>query len=303
MSNLGPAGSAGCHPLTTSCHLSCRMQSRCHFTPTDAALCPGSPYQLPILPWCRARRLQWHRALWSWHGYSKLLRGLCDRCLLSHSCTIMAACVIRRFRFECALRSICSEGTKNILLAHTTCSPLNIPLARLTAKHSKCGSTVLLILTAVDRFIWMAYKPNNTNRVRIVSHNFLEDGLVDFELGKVSRWRTGCTDGDGDSYACAYLCPCPCLSLARPNTLTPGMCIQIPAPQSPETAATWARFAYGVDYILAKNGYDVKKGMDAVRCHPPHAVSLGIPVSLSLCQSYPLVPSLADMHGRLTHTL
>eukprot|EP00045_Choanoeca_perplexa_P011882 m.127473 g.127473 ORF g.127473 m.127473 type:complete len:441 (+) comp15801_c0_seq5:1301-2623(+) len=91
----------------------------------------------------------------------------------------------------------------------------------LGVEHGDYNGTELFGV-GTDRFIWMAYKPNNTNRVRIVSHNFLEDGLIDFELGK------------------------------------------IPAPQSPETAATWARFAYGVNYILSKNGYAIEKGMDAV---------------------------------------
>lgn len=35
-----------------------------------------------------------------------------------------------------------------------------------------------------DRFIWMAYKPNTTGRVRIFSDNFPEDGVVDFKLGE-----------------------------------------------------------------------------------------------------------------------
>lgn len=38
--------------------------------------------------------------------------------------------------------------------------------------------------TGTDRFIWLAYKPNNTNRVRIFSANFPDDGLIEFELGK-----------------------------------------------------------------------------------------------------------------------
>ncbi|MEO0797219.1 MAG: hypothetical protein AAFX93_18855 [Verrucomicrobiota bacterium] len=35
-----------------------------------------------------------------------------------------------------------------------------------------------------NRFIWMAYKPNTTGRVRIFSENFPGDGLVDFALGE-----------------------------------------------------------------------------------------------------------------------
>jgi len=36
-----------------------------------------------------------------------------------------------------------------------------------------------------DRFIWVAYKPNGTNKIRIASHNFPKDGLVEFEIGSV----------------------------------------------------------------------------------------------------------------------
>jgi galactokinase len=35
-----------------------------------------------------------------------------------------------------------------------------------------------------DRFIWLAYKPNTTGRVRIFSENFPEDGLIEFPLGE-----------------------------------------------------------------------------------------------------------------------
>ncbi len=34
-----------------------------------------------------------------------------------------------------------------------------------------------------DRFIWLAFKPNQTARIRIFSCNFPEDGIVDFPLG------------------------------------------------------------------------------------------------------------------------
>ena len=35
-----------------------------------------------------------------------------------------------------------------------------------------------------DRFIWLAFKPNTSGRVRIFSENFPEDGIVDFALGE-----------------------------------------------------------------------------------------------------------------------
>ncbi|MFA5293229.1 MAG: hypothetical protein WC496_09370 [Phycisphaerae bacterium] len=38
----------------------------------------------------------------------------------------------------------------------------------------------------------------------------------------------------------------------------------IPAPRTPEISNTWARFPYGVDYILHKRGFDLKTGIDGV---------------------------------------
>ena len=35
-----------------------------------------------------------------------------------------------------------------------------------------------------DRFIWCAFKPNGTNKVRMFSKNFPDDGVLEFELGK-----------------------------------------------------------------------------------------------------------------------
>jgi galactokinase len=35
-----------------------------------------------------------------------------------------------------------------------------------------------------DRFIWMAYKPNGTNRMRFFDGNFAADGILDFESAK-----------------------------------------------------------------------------------------------------------------------
>jgi len=38
-----------------------------------------------------------------------------------------------------------------------------------------------------DRFIWLAFKPNTSGRVRIFSENFPEDGIVDFALGEAAE--------------------------------------------------------------------------------------------------------------------
>jgi galactokinase len=41
-----------------------------------------------------------------------------------------------------------------------------------------------------DRFIWLAYKPNNSGKVRIYSHNFPEEGVIEFNLGQVPPPRS-----------------------------------------------------------------------------------------------------------------
>jgi galactokinase len=86
-------------------------------------------------------------------------------------------------------------------------------------EHGDYNGTELFGI-GTDRFIWLAYKPNNTNRVRLFSGNFESDGIVEFEYGCV------------------------------------------PAPRT--VAQSWARFPYGVEYILRKNGFALKTGFDAV---------------------------------------
>ncbi len=41
-----------------------------------------------------------------------------------------------------------------------------------------------------DRFIWLAYRPNGTDRVKLFSANFPDDGIVDFKLGDVPEPRS-----------------------------------------------------------------------------------------------------------------
>src|SRR5271163_333356 len=79
----------------------------------------------------------------------------------------------------------------------------------LGVEHGDYNGTELFGV-ATDRFLWLAYKPNGTDRVRLFSTNFPNDGVIDFKLGSV------------------------------------------PAPQS---AGTWARFPWGVDYILRREGF------------------------------------------------
>jgi galactokinase len=88
-------------------------------------------------------------------------------------------------------------------------------------EHGDYNGTALFGV-GTDRFLWLAAKPNGTNRIRLFSANFPEDGIVDFQLGHV------------------------------------------PAPKSSALANTWARFPYGVDFILHREGFSLAHGFDAV---------------------------------------
>ena len=86
----------------------------------------------------------------------------------------------------------------------------------LGVEHGDYNGTELFGV-GTDRFIWMAYKANGTNRIRIFSGNFPDDGMVEFTLGI------------------------------------------LPKPQSPEIAKTWARFPYGVNFILEREDYKIAR--------------------------------------------
>ncbi len=73
-----------------------------------------------------------------------------------------------------------------------------------------------------DRFLWLAHRPNGTDRVRLYSANFPADSLVDFKLGEV------------------------------------------PPPKSLAIANTWARFPYGVNHVLRREGFKLNHGFDAI---------------------------------------
>jgi galactokinase len=91
----------------------------------------------------------------------------------------------------------------------------------LGVEHGDYNGTELFGV-ATGRFLWLAYKPNHTDRVRLFSTNFPNDGIIDFKLGSV------------------------------------------PAPQSAVIANTWARFPWGVDHILRRDGFALTHGFDAV---------------------------------------
>ena len=52
----------------------------------------------------------------------------------------------------------------------------------LGVEHGDYNGTELFGM-GTDRFIWMAYRPNSSGRIRIFSGNFPDDGIIDFKLG------------------------------------------------------------------------------------------------------------------------
>jgi galactokinase len=91
----------------------------------------------------------------------------------------------------------------------------------LGVEHGDYNGTELFGV-ATDRFIWMAYKGSGSNKCRLFSGNFPDDGVIEFKLGEV------------------------------------------PAPKSAAIADTWGRFAYGVEYILRREGLKLGQGIDGV---------------------------------------
>jgi galactokinase len=120
----------------------------------------------------------------------------------------------------------------------------------LGVEHGDYNGTELFGV-GTDRFIWMAYKPNGTNRLRLFSGNFADDGVIDFELGSV------------------------------------------PPPRSAGIADTWGRFAWGVDYVLRREGMPLARGMDAVLYGNIPGGGMSRSASLTLN----LIGSLFDVNG------
>jgi galactokinase len=54
----------------------------------------------------------------------------------------------------------------------------------LGVEHGDYNGTELFGV-ATDRFIWMAYKPNGTDKIKLFSGNFPDDGIIEFKLGDV----------------------------------------------------------------------------------------------------------------------
>jgi galactokinase len=120
----------------------------------------------------------------------------------------------------------------------------------LGVEHGDYNGTELFGV-GTDRFIWMAYKPNGTDRVKLFSGNFPDDGVIEFKLGDV------------------------------------------PEPKSTAIAETWGRFPYGIDYILRREGYQLKQGIDGVIYGNIPGGGMSRSASLSLN----LILSLLDANG------
>jgi galactokinase len=102
-----------------------------------------------------------------------------------------------------------------------------------------------------DRFIWLAYKPNGTNTVKLFSENFPDDGVIEFKLGDV------------------------------------------PEPKSASIADTWARFPYGIEYILRREGVELTQGIDGIIYGDIPGGGMSRSASLSLN----IILSLLDANG------
>ena len=120
----------------------------------------------------------------------------------------------------------------------------------LGVEHGDYNGTELFGV-ATDRFIWTAYRPNGTDRVKLYSGNFPDDGIIEFKLGDV------------------------------------------PEPKSEAIAETWGRFPYGIDYILRREGYKLKQGIDGVIYGNIPGGGMSRSASLSLN----LILSLLDVNG------
>lgn len=120
----------------------------------------------------------------------------------------------------------------------------------LGVEHGDYNGTELFGV-GTDRFIWMAYKPNGTGRVRAFNTNYQHDGLIDYRIGET------------------------------------------PAPKSPEIANTWARFLWGADFVLRREGFNLTKGFDV--SHFGDIPGGGMSRSASLCIN--LIYTFFDVNG------
>jgi galactokinase len=120
----------------------------------------------------------------------------------------------------------------------------------LGVEHGDYNGTELFGV-GTDRFIWLAYRPNGTDGMKLFSGNFPADGVIEFKIGDV------------------------------------------PEAKSASIAETWGRFAYGVEYILRREGLKLTEGIDAVIYGNIPGGGMSRSASLSLN----LILSLLDANG------
>ena len=74
---------------------------------------------------------------------------------------------------------------------------------------------------------------------------------------------------------------------------------RVPPPRSAECADSWARFPYGVDFILAKSGYKLTRGFDAVLSGniPGGGMSRSASLTLNLIQAFFEVNGIEEKDG------
>lgn len=93
----------------------------------------------------------------------------------------------------------------------------------LGVEHGDYNGTELFGV-GTDRFIWLAFRPNSSGRVRLVSHNFPEEGVVELSPGTTTTLMTS----------------------------------------EERASSSWKQFPFGVDFVLTKQGFKLKQGFDAV---------------------------------------
>lgn len=100
----------------------------------------------------------------------------------------------------------------------------------LGVEHGDYNGTELFGV-GTDRFLWLAFRANDSGRVRLFSGNFVDDGVVDFAPDALPPPRS---QGAGD------------------------------ASGSAEQGRSWARFPLGVAWVLRRAGFALDRGFDAV---------------------------------------
>jgi len=71
----------------------------------------------------------------------------------------------------------------------------------LGVEHGDYNGTELFGV-GTDRFIWLAYKPNNTGKIRLFSANFPNDGVIEFDPGNVPEPRSSTMAHTWGRFAC-----------------------------------------------------------------------------------------------------